>query len=110
PEPMTVARLVHGDAVNPRLHAGLAAEAMNGAEHPHEDFLRQVQGFVAVAKQVDGELHDHALVLGHEFGAGEFVAGGAALDKRRFATVDVRPTRNPGLLHGEFHYSTARLK
>ena len=39
PEPMTVARLVHGDPVDPRAEARLPAEAVNGPEDAEEDFL-----------------------------------------------------------------------
>jgi len=34
PEAMAVARLVHSNPINPGTKAGLAAEAMNRAEHP----------------------------------------------------------------------------
>ena len=105
PEAVPVARLVDGDAVDPGAEARLAAEPVDGAEDAQEDFLRQVERFVAIAEQVHRQLDDHALVLGDELGAGRFVAGGAALDERRLAAADVRPTGDPRLLHGEFHYT-----
>ena len=89
PEPVPVARLVDGDAVDPGAEARLAAESVNGAEDAEEDFLRQVQRFVAIAEQVHGQLDDHPLVLGHELGAGRFLAGGAALDERRLTAAYV---------------------
>ena len=94
PEPVAVARLVDGDAVDPGAQARLAAEPVDGAEDAQEDFLRQVERFVAIAEQVHRQLDDHPLVLGHELGAGRLVAGGAALDQRGFAAADVRPTDN----------------
>ena len=54
PEAMAVARLVDGDPVDPGAEARLAAEPVNGAEDAQEDFLGQVERFVAVAEQVDG--------------------------------------------------------
>ena len=113
PEPVPVARLVDGDAVDPGAQARLAAEAVDGAEDAEEDFLRQVERFVAIAQQVHRQLDDHPLVLGHQLGAGGLVAGGAALHERRFAAADVGPTGNARLLHesspdvrhGNSHYS-----
>ena len=101
PEPVAVARLVDGDAVDPGAEARLAAEAVNGAEDAEEDFLRQVERFVAIAEQVHRQLDDHPLVLGDQLGAGRFVAGGAALDERGLAAADVGPTGDARLLHGE---------
>ena len=72
---------------------------MDGAEDAQEDFLREVERLFAVAQQVDGELDDHALVLGDQLGAGRFVAGGTALHERRFAAADVGPTGDTRLLH-----------
>ena len=100
PEPMAVARLIDGDAIDPGPQARLAAEAMNRAEDAQEDFLGDVERFVAVAQQVDRQLHDHPLVLADEFGAGRFVLRCTPLHQRRFAGADVRPTRDAGLLHG----------
>ena len=99
PEPVAVARLVDGNPVDPGAQARLAAEPVDGAEDAQEHFLRQVERLVAIAQQVHGQLDDHPLVLGHQLGAGRFVAGGAALDERRFAAADVGPTGNPRLLH-----------
>ena len=101
PEPVAVARLVHGDAVDPGAQARLAAEPVNRAEDAEEDFLGEVERFVAIAEQVHRELDDHPLVLGDQLGAGRFVAGGAALHERRLAAADVRPTGDARLLHRE---------
>ena len=99
PEPVPVARLVHGDAVDPGAEARLAAEPVNGAEDAQEDFLRQVERFVAVAQQVHRQLDDHPLVLGDQLGARQLLAGGTPLDERRLAAADVRPTCDAGLFH-----------
>ena len=63
PPALPVARLVDDDAVDPGAEGRLAAEAVDGAEDPQEDFLRQVERLVVVAQQVERELVDHALVL-----------------------------------------------
>ena len=113
PEAVAVARLVDGDAVNPGPQRRVAAEAMNRAEDAKEDFLGQVEGLVAVAQQIDRELHHHALVLAHQLRAGHLVARCTPLHERRFAHADVRPIRGAGLLHKEIpvnllHYSQVR--
>ena len=77
----------------------MAAEPVNGAEHPQEYFLRQVQRFVAVAQEVHRQLDDHALVLGDQLGTRQLLAGGTPLDERRFAAPDIRPTCDAGLFH-----------
>jgi hypothetical protein len=74
------------------------------SEDTEEDFLREVEGLVAVAEEVHRQLHDHALVLGDELRAGKLFPGGAALDQHRLPAADVRPARNPRLLHRDFHY------
>lgn len=72
---------------------------MNGSEDPEEHFLGQIQGFVPIAKQVDGELDDHALVFGDEVRAGGFVAGCTPLHERRLSPANPRPSDGPRLLH-----------
>ena len=64
---------------------------MEGTEDAQEHFLRQVEGFVTIAHQVQGELEHHALMVGDQFSAGGFLAGGAALYKRGLAGIDLRP-------------------
>ena len=44
-------------------------------------------------------------MLGDELGTRQLLAGRAALDQRRLTPADVRPTRDPGLFHREFHYT-----
>ena len=70
PEAMAVARLVHGDAVDPRAQARLATEPMDGPEHPEEHLLRKVERLVAIAQQVHRQLDDHPLLFGNQFRAG----------------------------------------
>ena len=113
PEPMTVARLVDGDAIYPRAKAGLPAEAMDCAEDTKEDFLREVERFVAVAEQIDRQLHDHPLVFSDEFGAGRLIPRCTPLHQRGFADADIRPICSTGLLHDGVlgylhHYSQVR--
>ena len=64
PPALTIARLVDGDAVNPGPERRLPAERVNGAEDPQEDFLRQIEGFVTIAQQMQGELKHHPFVAG----------------------------------------------
>src|SRR4029077_7494999 len=101
PESMAVPRLVDGNTVDPRAQGRLPAETGDGAKDSEEDFLGEVERFVAVAKQVDRQLDDHALVLGDEFCESHFVAGRATLDKGGFAATDLRPSDGPRLLHGD---------
>jgi hypothetical protein len=67
----------------------LATESGKRAEDAEKDFLGDVEGLVAIAKQVEGEAVNHPLVSGDQFGTGRFIAGGAALDERSFARIDV---------------------
>ncbi len=101
PPALPVARLVDDDAVDPGAERRLAAEGVNGAEDPQEDFLREVERFVVVAQQVERQLVDHALVLGDQLGAGVLVARGAALNQQRLAAADVRPGNGSNRLHGQ---------
>src|SRR6185436_5411174 len=91
PPALAVARLVDHDAVDPGAEGRLAAKSVDGAEDAQEDFLREVQRFVMVAQQVQGELVDHALMLADELSAGVLVADGTALNQPGFAPVDVGP-------------------
>src|ERR687891_596165 len=99
PPPLPVARLVDDDAVDPGAEGGLAAEARQRPEDPEEHFLGKVERLVGVAEEVQGEVVDHALVGGHQVGAGAFVARGAALDQRSLTAVDFRPADRASVLH-----------
>jgi hypothetical protein len=96
---MPVARLVHGDPVDPGAKARLTAEPVDGAEHPKEDVLGQIQRLVAVAQEVHGELDDHPLMLGDQLGTGGLLPKSAPLHERRLAAIDVRPSCDPRLFH-----------
>ncbi len=108
PGAMSIARLVDGDAVDPRPQARLASEPVNRPKDPEEDFLGKVEGLLAVAEQVQRKLDDHALVLGHQLREGRIVVGGAPLHERRFTAAYVRPAGNACLFHREFHYTNIR--
>jgi hypothetical protein len=56
PEPLSVARLVDDDAVDPGLERGLPPERVDGAKDAEEDFLGKVEGLVAVAQQVQARV------------------------------------------------------
>ena len=100
PPALAVARLVDGDAINPGLAAptGPRNDGQR-AEDAQEDFLREVQGFVAVAQQMQGQLKHHALVAGDQLGAGRLLAGGAALYQRRFAGANLSPPKCSRVFH-----------
>jgi hypothetical protein len=51
PPSLAVARLVDDDSVDPGLEGRLAAEIVDGPENAEEDFLREVEGLVAVAQR-----------------------------------------------------------
>ncbi len=59
----------------------MTAELAEGAEDTQKDFLREVQGFLRVPQQMQGELIHHALVIGDQPGAGFFIAGRTLLDQ-----------------------------
>ena len=79
----------------------MAAEGLDGAKHPQEHLLRQIEGFVVVAQQVERQLVDHPLVLVDQVGAGVLVVRGAPLNQQRLTAADVRPGDGSNRLHGE---------
>jgi len=89
PEPVPIARLVHGDPVNPGSQAGLTTKPMNRLEDAKKDFLREVERFLAIAEQISSQLHHRPLMLGNELRGRTFIARGATLDERRFAIADI---------------------
>jgi hypothetical protein len=99
PEPLPVAGLIDDDPVDPGLERRLAPEFVDGPENAEEDFLGEVERFVAVAQQVQREAVDHSLVTRHELGAGHFLTGGAALNQRSFTAGYLRPPECPCVLH-----------
>src|SRR5688572_13292915 len=99
PPPLAVACLIDDDAIDPGPEGRLAAERRDGAEDPQEDFLREVEGFVPVAKQMQREAEDHPLVNRHQLGARHFVTSRTALDEGCFAAVNFRPSDGASVLH-----------
>ena len=79
----------------------MPAEAMNSAKDPEKDFLGKVERLIPVPAQVDGELDDHPLMLGEQFGVSGLLALSAALYERDLAPTDVRPACNARLLQWE---------
>ena len=59
----------------------MAAELAERAEHAEKHFLGEVERLLGIAQQMQGELVDHALVIGDQPRAGGFIAGRALLDK-----------------------------
>jgi len=62
PPSLPVPRLIDDDPVDPGSQGRLAAEPRERAEDPEEDLLRQVEGFVPVPEQVEGQRVDHPLM------------------------------------------------
>jgi len=99
PPPLAITRLVDDDAVDPRLQGRLAAELMDGAEDAEENFLGKVEGFVAIAQQVQGELIDHPFVAGDELGTRGRFPGRTALNQRGFVVADLYPSECTEVFH-----------
>ena len=99
PEPMPVASLINGNAIDPGAKGGSAAKPAKRAENAQEDLLRQIERFVPIPKEVDGQLNHHALVFSHQLGKGAFVASSTALDERGLAPSELGPPDRPRLLH-----------
>jgi hypothetical protein len=87
PPPLTVARLVDDDAIDPGPKARLPAETRERAEDAKEYLLREVQRLIAILQQVQCQRVNHALVDGHQVGARDLVTGGTALDERRLQPI-----------------------
>jgi hypothetical protein len=88
PPPLPIADLIDDDAVNPGPHGRLAAEPRERPKDAQKDLLRHIERFVAVAKEVECEVEDSALVGRHEIGARGLVTGHTPLDEGSLATVD----------------------
>jgi hypothetical protein len=106
PETMPIARLVHGNAVNPRPQRRLTSESVNGAEDAEEHFLGQVQSLVTVAEQVHRQLNHHPLVFGDELRARKLIPFCTPQHKSRFSARNLGPTADPCLFHRQVHYTS----
>jgi hypothetical protein len=84
---VSIARLVDGDSIDPGLERGLTPKAMDGTEDLQKDFLREIQGFIAIAQEVDRQLDNHALMLGDQLGEGRFITRCAPLHQRGLRTA-----------------------
>lgn len=98
---MPVPGLVHHNPVDPGLDCGLAAKTANRAEDAKEDLLGQVERLIAVAEEVQRQLHDHPLMLGNELGERDLIPSRAALDECRLSPSALRPAAHPSLRHGD---------
>ena len=99
PEPMAVARLVDGNAINPGPQTGLPSEPVNRPENAKEHFLREIERLFPVSQKVARQLNNGSLVFCHQLGRRTFIARGTALHERRLAIADVRPTDDSRLFH-----------
>ena len=110
PPALTIPCLVHDDAVNPGPKRRMAAERVNRPEDAQEHFLRQIQGFVVVAQEVQGQLVDHPLVFRHQLGTRLLVPRGTALDQGGLTATYFRPGDGSNRLHRKSfcHLSTPR--
>ena len=102
PPSLPITCVIDGNAVDPSLDRRLAAEAADGSEDTEEDFLGEIEGFVPITQQMQGQLIDHALVSGNQFGTGSRFTRGATLDQLSLATADVGPAKCPGVFHDGF--------
>src|SRR5262245_42418268 len=74
PPALPVPGLIHDNPVNPGAKRGLTAERGERPEDAEEYLLGEVERFVAIAKQVQGEGEYEPLMGGNELGTGGFVA------------------------------------
>ncbi len=100
PPPLAVARLSDDDAIDPRAKAGFAPEVMQTPKHPEEHLLRQFEGLLGIAEQVQPKLVDHSLMVLDELGAGRLVAERTPLEQRALAALNPRPPQGRNRLHG----------
>ena len=84
PPSPTIGRLGDHDAVDPGAERGVAAKLWQRSEDPEEDFLREIQRLLGIAEEVERQMMDHALVVGHETGARRLIAGGAGRERAVF--------------------------
>src|SRR5262249_5895384 len=99
PPALAVPSLVDHNAVDPCPQAGVATEGMDHPKDPQEDLLREVQRFVVIVEEVEGELVPHALGFAHQLSAGVLAPGRAPLDEGGFAAPDVGPCNGANRLH-----------
>ena len=93
PPSLPVPHLVDDDPEDPGAQRRLPAETVQGAEHPQEHLLRQIERLFAVAEQMGREAEHETVMLEHERGVREVVAGDAPFDECSFATGDLgRPS------------------
>jgi hypothetical protein len=74
--------VVDDDAIDPRPQRRLTAELGEHLENAQEDFLREVEGFLLIAKQVKGQLIHHPLVVCDQTRARVLVTGCTLLHQR----------------------------
>ncbi len=91
PPALPVRRLIDGDPINPGPQRRLTAELGQHAEHAEEDLLTEVKSFLRIAKQVQSELVDHALMVGHQPRARILVSARALLYERPVCARGIRP-------------------
>ena len=101
PPALPIASLIDDDAVDPGAEGGLPAEPIEHPEDGQEHVLRQVQGLLLVAKEMDGQLVHHALVALDQIGARRLVAGETPRDEGCLGVTDARPIERDRL-HRKF--------
>src|SRR5574341_2419380 len=102
PPTLPIPRLIYGNAVNPRPQRGLTTEAMQRSKDSQEDFLRQIEGFVAISEQMAGQPEYHAMVLRNKECTCILVARDTALHEQAFTPRNFSPAGSAGLFHREF--------
>ena len=95
PPALPVLCLVDHDPVDPRAERRLAPKGPKRTEDSKKYLLRQIEGVVMVAQQVERQLVDHPLVRFDELCASLVVTGSTTLDEGCFVTADLRPSDSP---------------
>ena len=82
PPALPVRRLIDDDPIDPGAERRPAAELRKRSKDAKEHFLGEIQCLLRIAEQVQRELVDHPLVVGHQPGARFFVTRGTLLHQR----------------------------
>src|SRR5215212_1320594 len=101
PPALAVTDLIDDYAENPGTKRRLTAKAVQRPEHAKKDFLRQVERFFPIAKQVRGEAQHEPMMFQHERRVRLFVTRKTTLNQAGFAAGNFRPGDGFGRLDGE---------
>jgi len=94
PPSLPVTSLIDHDSEDPGPERRLTAEPVERPEDPHEHFLGEVEGFIAIAKQMRGEAQDEMVVLKDELSAGGLIARDTSPNQPSFGGRQFRPAES----------------